>query len=75
MKINLDYMWTDPRLRWSLDPPPAAPTWMWPKYTLVDHKQVSLHKPQNSLMQFTFVRFAVKSYKFVIVTSEIRSKI
>ena len=34
-------MWNDPRLRWSLDPPPAAPTWKWPQYTVVNRKQVA----------------------------------
>ena len=40
MKVNLDYQWIDPRLRWSMAAPPMAPTWNWPAKTNIHNTEV-----------------------------------
>ena len=40
MKVNLDYQWIDPRLRWNMAAPPMAPTWTWPAKTNIHNTEV-----------------------------------
>ena len=47
LKMNLDYQWTEPRLRWLLDPPHAAPMWKWPTYTLIHNSEARVFSALN----------------------------